>query len=274
MNRHILIKNILHESMDQYAHVSDASSTSGQYKMGLEVDEGLNLQKKQPIPLDHAMVGDILYCKALYPGISKQDLHADPDVWDVFTKDFTVGRKYEIIGREDRYVTVINNTQTRHNIIVKNDNTNNWGFGFKSSDFFDAYKGSNNINEGLNLPKKSATLARIPEGTAAWSGNWNASIGDLETSYQNLVAAFGEPDIVETDTYDVEWEFKYGDINISIHNWKNGPNYLGNNGTPVEEIESWSVICSVNPVPQDLIRALTIKSNGAFFKPDINVRVI
>jgi hypothetical protein len=132
------------------------------------------------------------------------------------------------------------------------------------------YAGQDEINEGLNLVKKNNRLKRSPASDGRWAGNWNASIGDLETSYQNLVNSFGEPEEVVNDKYDVEWGFSYGNIDFAIHNWQDGPSY--DDGNQIEDIETWSLICSINPVPRSLIDELLKKITAKYF-PGSNIKI-
>lgn len=66
--------------------------------------------------------------------------------------------------------------------------------------------------------------------------------GYIEESYDRLVELFGEP--TEGDGYkvDAEWlvEFEDGTV-ATIYNWKNGRNYCGHEGDPVEVITAWHV---------------------------------
>jgi hypothetical protein len=70
-------------------------------------------------------------------------------------------------------------------------------------------------------------------------------------TYAELCETFGQPNSIG-DNYkiDVEWLFtasavidgKYHrDVNVSIYNWKNGPNYNREEGFKVEYIEEWHV---------------------------------
>ena len=67
-------------------------------------------------------------------------------------------------------------------------------------------------------------------------------IGTLKISYQDLVEMFGEPIEATDSKVDVEWLLEDTDGRFfTIHNWKDGSNYLGGDGMPVDEIMEWSV---------------------------------
>lgn len=66
--------------------------------------------------------------------------------------------------------------------------------------------------------------------------------GHVTASFSELKAVFGEPH--ESDEYksDAGWDLRFGDGTIAtIYNWKDGPNYNGKDGTPVEQITDWHV---------------------------------
>ena len=67
-------------------------------------------------------------------------------------------------------------------------------------------------------------------------------VGTVQTTYWDLVHALGEP--IEGDGYKVDWmweaEFEDGTI-ATVYNWKNGPNYLGDEGKGKDEIYLWHV---------------------------------
>tara|TARA_R100000388_G_scaffold18765_1_gene14472 strand:+ start:142 stop:510 length:369 start_codon:yes stop_codon:yes gene_type:complete len=68
--------------------------------------------------------------------------------------------------------------------------------------------------------------------------------GHLNCSYQHLVASLGEP--LKSDCIggksDANWEleFGYGEV-ATIYNWKNGTNYLGEDGQLTENITDWHI---------------------------------
>ena len=65
--------------------------------------------------------------------------------------------------------------------------------------------------------------------------------GHIECSYDSLVHEFGNPQ-GGTDKTDAEWaiEFPCGTV-ATIYNWKNGENYCGGQGTPLEHITQWNI---------------------------------
>ena len=69
--------------------------------------------------------------------------------------------------------------------------------------------------------------------------------GTINTDYNTFVKCFGEPDPDHCDNYksDAEWRVAENAVGypISIYNWKNGQNYLGERGLPVEEITRWNI---------------------------------
>ena len=68
-------------------------------------------------------------------------------------------------------------------------------------------------------------------------------VGQVDASFDQLVRCFGEPHD-EGDGYktDVEWLLQFEDGTVAtIYNWKDGPNYLGAAGTPVDRITHWHI---------------------------------
>ena len=67
--------------------------------------------------------------------------------------------------------------------------------------------------------------------------------GHVDTSYQTLLDKLPPP-IDNYDDYksDVEWALKFSDGTIAtVYNWKNGKNYLGEDGLELEEITEWNI---------------------------------
>ena len=66
--------------------------------------------------------------------------------------------------------------------------------------------------------------------------------GYVSTTYDKIVAKYGQP--IEGDGYkiDAEWIIEWEDGLVgTIYNWKNGRNYLGEDGTPTEQIDEWNI---------------------------------
>lgn len=67
--------------------------------------------------------------------------------------------------------------------------------------------------------------------------------GYIETTYDELVARFGEPYIAPRDDHkvDVEWiiDTPYGIA--TIYNYKDGVRYAGKNGTAIKDIRIWHI---------------------------------
>ena len=67
--------------------------------------------------------------------------------------------------------------------------------------------------------------------------------GYLYTTYQNIVDKLGEPSH-DGDGYKIDVEWVLRDQNgepVTLYNWKDGPNYCGDEGTPVEKITMWHI---------------------------------
>lgn len=76
--------------------------------------------------------------------------------------------------------------------------------------------------------------------------NVNAThgLGQISTTYAQLVSTFGEPLQSGFDDYkcDAEWWVQFDDGTVAtIYNWKNGKNYCGDAGTPTELIDLWNI---------------------------------
>lgn len=66
--------------------------------------------------------------------------------------------------------------------------------------------------------------------------------GQIETSYANLVEKLGDPLTGDWEKTDAEWNLRFADGTIAtIYNYKDGINYNGSDGMPVEEITDWHV---------------------------------
>ena len=82
----------------------------------------------------------------------------------------------------------------------------------------------------------------------------------ITVTYQKLVETFGQPND-ETDGFklDANWLIFTPAGVATIHNWKDGKNYLGDRGLEVEQITEWH-ICAHSTGPADWIKlALGLK---------------
>ena len=68
--------------------------------------------------------------------------------------------------------------------------------------------------------------------------------GYIKAPYEKLLEVFGAPNSKLCDNYktDVEWAFEFADGTIAtLYNWKNGKNYLGDEGLELNDIYEWNV---------------------------------
>ena len=68
--------------------------------------------------------------------------------------------------------------------------------------------------------------------------------GYIKAPYEKLLEVFGAPNSKLCDNYktDVEWAFEFDDGTIAtLYNWKNGKNYLGDEGLELNDIYEWNV---------------------------------
>lgn len=80
--------------------------------------------------------------------------------------------------------------------------------------------------------------------------------GYITANYADLCSLFGAPTEADGLKVDAEWHVQFTDgVVATIYNWKDGPNYLGEHGTPVHLIKHWH-IGSHNDEPVDRIKAL------------------
>jgi len=66
--------------------------------------------------------------------------------------------------------------------------------------------------------------------------------GYIDVSYKELVRIFGKPN-AKGDCYkiDAEWGIQTSFGVATIYNYKNGKNYMGDEGMEVEEITEWHI---------------------------------
>ena len=68
--------------------------------------------------------------------------------------------------------------------------------------------------------------------------------GYIKATYEQLLNTFGPPHMDQCDNYktDVEWAFEFADGTVAtLYNWKNGKNYLGNEGSELKDMFTWNV---------------------------------
>ena len=66
--------------------------------------------------------------------------------------------------------------------------------------------------------------------------------GRIDATFKELSSIFGEPHEGDGYKVDAEWDVRFGDGTVAtVYNWKDGPNYNGADGTPVEHITDWHV---------------------------------
>ena len=88
--------------------------------------------------------------------------------------------------------------------------------------------------------------------------------GYIDASYKELLDIFGEPES-DCDSYksDAEWLLRFKDGTIAtIYNYKDGKNYLGNDGMPTEMIRNWHIggfaERAVDRVKQTILEAIPV----------------
>ena len=72
--------------------------------------------------------------------------------------------------------------------------------------------------------------------------NLSSRKGIIESTYSELVRLFGPPINVDAFKSDWEWSIRFSDgSKATIYNWKNGPNYCGEDGYQADQIMEWHV---------------------------------
>ncbi len=67
-------------------------------------------------------------------------------------------------------------------------------------------------------------------------------VGTVTAAYRELVDLFGKPHGSDGYKSDAEWAIRFEDGTVAfIYNWKNGKNYCGEEGKPVEQITDWHI---------------------------------
>ena len=70
--------------------------------------------------------------------------------------------------------------------------------------------------------------------------------GFIESDYDTLVRLFGDPDPGDGYKTQVDWAFElydenFGNVIVTIYDWKQGEGYVGPGGKRPEEITVWNV---------------------------------
>jgi hypothetical protein len=74
------------------------------------------------------------------------------------------------------------------------------------------------------------------------SGQASSLQGYLTTTYDKLVSVLGKPGDGDGEKVDAEWRILFSDNTFAtIYNYKDGYNYNGKDGTPVEQITDWHI---------------------------------
>ncbi len=73
------------------------------------------------------------------------------------------------------------------------------------------------------------------------NANGTSLVGYVDASFDELVKTFGQPKDGDGYKVDAEWimETPYGIA--TIYNYKDGINYNGPTGTPIEKIRDWHI---------------------------------
>lgn len=99
---------------------------------------------------------------------------------------------------------------------------------------------------GYTITRKDAPPER-PEWPHRIDGQWDkisgtSLVGAIDVSYARIVDRLGEP--TEGDAYkvDAEWAIEFEDGTVAtIYNYKDGVNYLGDEGTPTAQLRDWHI---------------------------------
>lgn len=65
--------------------------------------------------------------------------------------------------------------------------------------------------------------------------------GHVDASYDDLVKTFGQPGSGDGYKVDAEWVIETSAGVATIYNYKDGKNYCGHSGLPVEKIRDWHI---------------------------------
>jgi hypothetical protein len=78
--------------------------------------------------------------------------------------------------------------------------------------------------------------------TKSSCANGTHLVGYINCSYLTLRSLLGKPGYADGYKVDAEWCLQFRDGTVAtIYNWKNGKNYLGEEGLDVEDITEWHI---------------------------------
>ena len=110
-----------------------------------------------------------------------------------------------------------------------------------------------NLRKSREDDLDQVTIEEIEDGDAPWlcfdthndtdlDSSGTHLQGVVRVSYQDLRQIFGQDTCYDDYKSDAEWVVKFGDGQIAtIYNYKDGRNYLGDDGMPKENIIDWHV---------------------------------
>ena len=85
----------------------------------------------------------------------------------------------------------------------------------------------------------------------------------INVTYQQLITTFGQPTAdPNNDYYDVYWLIFTPDGVAKIHNFKDGKNYLGDQGLEVEQILEWEISCYDLEAVEWVTKALAVRQEN------------
>ncbi|CAB4133861.1 hypothetical protein UFOVP263_27 [uncultured Caudovirales phage] len=82
----------------------------------------------------------------------------------------------------------------------------------------------------------------VTHNTSDVNINGTSLQGYIQANYYDLVELFGEPNSGDEYKIDAEWDILFEDGTVAtIYNWKDGKNYCGSDGFPVDDITDWHI---------------------------------
>ena len=83
-------------------------------------------------------------------------------------------------------------------------------------------------------------------------------IHEIDIAYDELIRILGKPTHAQGDSHkvDIEWVITRGPDVFTIYNYKDGKNYLGDEGLENEDIRDWHIGTNITTHALDFIRDL------------------